>query len=402
MDDKDNEQNTGDSEKKQAELKDYSTANGAGGSETNSAPSADAFVPEYVSSELHEMVSRRTAEQLDQELSEFYDYLLREGHLRRDTGLSESTAENELRRVDQSMRWAWCHLEFRAPRFGVEQLDAVVEALDDDLISKDGEPYAESAKRKQTNALQKYAEFESFGWTPPVKFRDEATDGPDHLEREEMKSLRVVVMEFTRVGEGTLDTEEQLEQARADLAQRIGKKKSEITDERIFEARQTWKYVAMIKLALDIGPRPALVERMETGWLQLQTGEIHVPPSQAVKNDIPWDCALQRDTVLALRKWLAEREERELYDGRDALFLTREGNRYQSSSLNPVFRDLLDAAGIEAGNRQLTWTSIRHGLGTKIAKKGALTEASQQLRHASLESTMTYVHPTAEDIRECL
>lgn len=89
-------------------------------------------------------------------------------------------------------------------------------------------------------------------------------------------------------------------------------------------------------------------------------------------------------------------------DGTTGLWLTREGNLYQSSSLNHILRQECDIAGISTENRSLSWYSLRHSVGTYMTREEGLAAAQDQLRHRSEQTTMRYDQAPAEAHRDVL
>jgi site-specific recombinase XerD len=77
--------------------------------------------------------------------------------------------------------------------------------------------------------------------------------------------------------------------------------------------------------------------------------------------------ALTDRTATALRRWKTEREKLSRYDDTDLLWLTSHGNPYGSKSLGRLLRRLCDHAGIDYENRQSSWYTIRHSVGTYMA-----------------------------------
>ncbi|MEF8881159.1 MAG: tyrosine-type recombinase/integrase [Halapricum sp.] len=97
-----------------------------------------------------------------------------------------------------------------------------------------------------------------------------------------------------------------------------------------------------------------------------------------------------------------EREAYAKYDDTDALWLNRNGNRYEYYSLNRRLRDICETAGIPTENRDITFYSIRHSVGTYMAREEGLAAAQAQLRHKSEQTTMRYDQAPVEDRRDAL
>ena len=100
---------------------------------------------------------------------------------------------------------------------------------------------------------------------------------------------------------------------------------------------------------------------------------------------------LKDETTRILEHWLEEREVRDRYNGRDAIWLTQYGNRYNKNSFRTVFRNIAEEAGFDLENRDLTPYSIRHSTGNYIEAEDGLATAAQQLRHKSKETTKNTV-----------
>ena len=63
---------------------------------------------------------------------------------------------------------------------------------------------------------------------------------------------------------------------------------------------------------------------------------------------------------------------------------------------------LCKEAGIETEDRDITWYSIRHSVGTYMARKKGLAAAQAQLRHQSERTTMKYDQAPVEDRKNAL
>ena len=137
-------------------------------------------------------------------------------------------------------------------------------------------------------------------------------------------------------------------------------------------------------------------------WIDFENEVLRIPWEESVKNEDNWRVSLLPKTAHFLGKWLQERDVREKYEGSDRLWLTRFENPYGSRSLNRLLRKLLDAAGIDTSDRQITWYSIRHSVGTYMTREEDLKAAAAQLRHKSLKTTARYDQAPVEDRRDAL
>ncbi|PSQ44595.1 hypothetical protein BRD17_03925 [Halobacteriales archaeon SW_7_68_16] len=150
--------------------------------------------------------------------------------------------------------------------------------------------------------------------------------------------------------------------------------------------------LVQIHVALDAGLRPIEIKRSNVHWVDTQNGVLRIPREESSKNRENWIVALKEETTQILKRWMDERETREKYDGRDALWLTMYGNRYNKDSFRDVFRKIASEAGLDLENRDLTPYSIRHSTATYIAEEEGLAVAAQQCRHKSKRTTEKYEH----------
>jgi site-specific recombinase XerD len=127
------------------------------------------------------------------------------------------------------------------------------------------------------------------------------------------------------------------------------------------------------------------------------TQTILIPEGKAVKNDAAWEQELTDEAAMALESWLDQRANMEVYDDQPEIWLNREGNPYQSGSLNRLLRNLVDEADISHRGRKLVWYSFRHSIGTYVYDEYQdLRIVAEMLRQKSPASADRYVHPTKE------
>lgn len=359
----------------------------------------------------YEQLNSRQALDYECLVAEFNEWMLADGqegkHGNR-VPLSESYAENLLKRLDQLFRFLWTRFDGYTSEVTHDDADTIVNLLrEDEFTREDGDTYDSSSKRKFANTLEKYFQWQAieYGqeeWEPEVQFKDGESSYPDTFTPEEWMDLREATLEYGNIPTyHNLSTEER-ERWKAELAQRLEKPKEEVTRSDWEQVNTSWVVPSLIWTAQDAGWRPCEIARIKTSWLRLDKMTIHVPKEHAAKNDSEWEVALTRRTVKALRRWLKERETMEKYDGRDEVWLNREGNPHSSRTLNHLLQNLLDEADIDTTNRKIVWYSIRHTLGTKIAENGTLADAKEQLRHKTLDATLRYLHPSTEARRDIL
>lgn len=358
-----------------------------------------------------EHLNTRQAVDYDCLISEFHDWMRtdgKEGKHGNRVSLAEDTVLNYLNRLDQIFRFIWQRVGGYTSEISKAHADAFVDLLREDEFTKEnGEAYGSSSKRKFVNTVEKYFEWQAleYGreeWEPDTQFKDGESTYPDTFERTEWMDFREAALEYGTIPSYNSLSPEERDRWRATLAQRLEIPKEEVTRSTWERVNTSWKVPALIWTAMDLGLRPCEVSRMKTDWLRLDKMTVYVPKDHSAKNDSPWEVALKRRTVKALRLWLKERDAMEKYDDRDEVWLNREGNPHSSRTLNHLFGNLLDEADIETTNRNLVWYSIRHTLGTKMVEEGNLADAKEQLRHKSLDATLRYLHPSTETRRDVL
>jgi integrase len=356
-----------------------------------------------------ELLNDRQELLVNDELSDFHTWMKESGkNPENNDGLADSTASNNLSRIDQIYRQMLEEFDydFRAyiPK---EVADEISNALnDDELKGTDGE-YSESQKRKTNDALKKYFEFRAHTrgkeeWTPPCEFNDTVHDSPDYLTKGERRQFREVVLTFDTIPAYSDCSPEQRSELKAYLAQKLEKPKEEVTPSDWKEHNRSWMKPSLVWTGLDAALRPIEVERAKVGWIQFEKNALKIPKEDAAKSRDNWEVALKPETVEALRRWLEQRKHITKYDDSDHIWLTREGNPWDSDALNYLFGELCDAAGIARENDRLSWYSIRHSVGEHMTEEGGLSQAKTQLRHKSLESTLQYADPSIENRQSTL
>lgn len=175
------------------------------------------------------------------------------------------------------------------------------------------------------------------------------------------------------------------------LAQRLEKPKEAVT-QRDWMRANSFKYPSLMHTALDAGLRPCEIERANVQWVDTDNEVLRIPREESSKNRENWIIALKSETAQLLKQWKEERSTRSRYDGRDALWLTKYGNRYDKDSFREVFRTIAAEAGLDLENRDISPYSIRHSTATFIAEEEGLAVAAQQCRHKSKRTTQKYEH----------
>jgi integrase len=348
------------------------------------------------------------------EMDGFFDWMLTSGlspNARNPTGYERSTAANNLQRLGRTLPQLWQQHGGYTLIVTNDLADWYVEQLEDDEITKDtGEPYADSTKRKHACALYAYKRWRTDqrggdAWRPHTLFDHEPSQKPmaDPIKLAERKQLREAVLEYETVTQYNNCTPEERDRIRALLAQRLGKPKSDVTKDDWEDVNRCWKYPSLFHVTLDTALRPVEVERAKVGWVNLAENRLEIPKDEAAKNDACWETPFRSRTGGSLKRWLKQRAADPAYDDTDALWLTREGNPFSSGPLGNRLRSLMEAAGIPIGGRDISWYSLRHSLATHMATiTNNIEEIRLQLRHKCIESTLRYIHPPEENVRDHL
>nr|WP_137285489.1 tyrosine-type recombinase/integrase [Halorussus salinisoli] len=188
------------------------------------------------------------------------------------------------------------------------------------------------------------------------------------MTRDERRKIREVALEYGSIPSYNNLTPEQRKRWRAHLAQRFEKPKEDVQQED-WKRANGWKIPSLVWTSLDAGLRPIEVERVVTSWVDTENGVLRIPKSDSSKNYDNWVVGLQGRTADVLERWLEERDAYNKYTDTDEFWLTREENRYGSSSLRYLLHQLCKSAGISTENRQMSWYAIRHSTGTYMTRQ---------------------------------
>ncbi len=317
-------------------------------------------------------------------------------------GYGVYTVKNDAYRLDQFFRFVW-----------TEQTDGYTvnvshEYADDYLrylAAEDGHGEDDGAKHRQ--ALMRYWKWRAYErgddeYDPAIEFdTDNGLNPRDYLSRQEREGVRDASLEYGVVPEYDDLSSADLDDVKAHLAQRFEKPKDEITQDD-FDRANGWKIPSLVFVSLDAALRPCEVRRSSVDWIDIDNQLIRIPKEESSKNRDNWELALGDRTTRVLERWLVEREEDHRYDETDAIWLTRECNRWSPQSLRYLLHRLCDLAEIETDNRQMSWYSIRHSTGTYLTESTDMPTAATQLRHQSLDTTAKYVGTDPEKRREAL
>ena len=254
---------------------------------------------------------------------------------------------------------------------------------------------------KRLFAYRRHQYGEETEYDPEFTFSTGKTQPRDHLTVKERKQIRNAALELGSVPAYTGLTPEQRNKWKIHLAQRFEKPKSKVGPSD-WDRANGWKIPSMVWTSLDTGLRPIEVGRAKTSWVDLGNKVLRIPKEESSKNEGNWKVTITDRTATALEQWLVERGNYDQYEGDDSLWLTRHGNPYGSSSLRDLLHRLCDVAEIPTDNRQMSWYTIRHSVGTYMTREEDLAAAQAQLRHKSPETTMKYDQTPVEDRRDAL
>jgi integrase len=235
-----------------------------------------------------------------------------------------------------------------------------------------------------------------------MKFSEGQVSQPrDFLTKEERTRVRESALEYGSVPSYSSLTPPERDRWRAHLAQRFDKPKEDVGPAD-WDRANGYKIPSLVWTSLDAGLRPVEVERAKPSWVDVDSCALRIPKADSAKSHEHWVVGLTERTAEMLGKWLEQRKTYSKYDGREELWLTREGNPYQTSSLRRLLERVCENAGIDTESRNLSWYAIRHSVGTYMAREEGLAAAQAQLRHKSPRTTMRYDQAPVEDRRDAL
>lgn len=359
----------------------------------------------YISHEAIDHLNHQQRTIFTEMWEEFIHYLEVKGkNPKKKEGYAESSIRPLARRAYQTQQFVWEH-KSRTAKLTPEYADQFVEALNQDTFTtSDGEPYSECSKRKFLSAIEAYFRFQGIDWTPEISFQDTPSDeGADAFTRAEREGLFDAASEYKSPPAYKNVSPEERDRWNAELAQFLGTPKSKIGPDDWAELQQFWKLPSLIAVALDCGCRAGMIERLETQQINLDAGRLITPSEKALKNDRSWDNELSDRSITCLRHWFRQRANRPKYDDSDHVWLNRQGNPYNSHTLNSLLQNLMDQADIKPNGRKLSWHSIRHSTGCYLYNKyNDLTIVAETLRQNTLEAARRYAHPTPETKKEAV
>lgn len=316
-------------------------------------------------------------------------------------GYAEETVENRSYRLDMFYRWVWDVEDRYTENITISHANALMKYLQPQSYSQ----AYKAAYQKSIHTLFRWQRHElgkDVDWKPTLHFYDSTLPSSvEPLTHDERQALREVVLDHESVPHYNFLSPKQRDRWKSYLAQRFQKPKPEVA-KKDFERANSWKWPSLIWASLDAGLRPKEVGRAKVSWVDTKKALLRIPPEDAVKNNKHWNVGLKQRTATPLENWIEERETYEKYDDSELLWLTKYSNPYGSKALNRRFRRLCDEARIDRRNRKLVWYSIRHSVGREMVKELGVGGAAAQLRHKSMNSTLRYIRPSAEERQDTL
>lgn len=316
-------------------------------------------------------------------------------------GYAESTVKNRIYRMDQFYRYVWD----ANGGYTVAVTHDLADEWMQELAYADYSDTHRDLCQKAVRMLFKWRAHERGGeeWESELSFSsDSGTTSPrDYLTLEERKLIREAALEYGSIPSYNNVSPQERKEIAAYLAQRFEKPIEDVT-KADWERANDWKIPSLVCVSLDAGFRPIEVERAVTGWVDIDNEVLRIPLEDSSKNEDNWRVSLSSRTVNILERWLAQRATYDRYEGRDELWLTTESNPSGSAALRRLLHDLCDIAGIDYENRQMSWYTIRHHVGTYMTRAEDLSAAQTQLRHKTPKTTLKYDQVPIEDRQDAL
>lgn len=316
-------------------------------------------------------------------------------------GYSEDTIRVRAGHIDRFYRWVWDERETYTTHVTHSNADAYMDHL---AFKEDMAASTKSKYQKALKMLWKWRVHERDGdeWDPEVTFSEPSSSQPrEYLTLDERRQVREASLAMGSIPHYKSVTAEERERWKKYIAVVLEKPIRDV-GKADWSELTGWKETSLIHTSLDAGLRPVEVRRARTDWVDLDNDVLRIPKDESSKNRDNWTVALTSQTARTLDQWLTERQQYEKYNGTNALWLTRRGNPYSSSSLKGVLERACGEAGINTDHRDITWYALRHSTGTYLAHTSSLSSAQSQLRHKSPKTTLKYDNAPIEERRDAL
>ena len=321
-------------------------------------------------------------------------------HPKKADGYAKGTIKPRSYRMDRFYRFVW----EQEGGYTVNLTHAHADSWMDHLAHRDVSATHKTNCQKSLKMLYKWLHHErgQSEWSPEITFSaDSSTNPRDYLTRDERHAIRDAALEHGSIPSYNNLVPSERDRWRQYLAQRFGKPKSAVTPDD-WDRANGWKIPSLVWVSLDAGLRPVEVKRSKISWVDTDNSVLRIPKEESSKNRDHWVVGLRDRTADILQKWCQQRRTISAYDGTDAIWLTQKNNPWGVSSLRSLLHRLCETAGIETDNRQMSWYTIRHSVGTYMTREEDLAAAQTQLRHKSPETTMKYDQTPIEDRQDAL
>jgi site-specific recombinase XerD len=311
-------------------------------------------------------------------------------------GYSDDTIRVRAGHIDRFYRWVWGEHGYTTA-VTHDDADAYMEHLAfdrDDMGASTKSKYQKSLKM-----LFRWVADARHGeeWDPDVTFSEPDQRTPqDYLTRDERRRVREASLDMGSIPHYKSVDSDDRQKWKKYIAICLEKPVDEISKSD-WDELTGWKETSLLHVSLDAGFRPIEIERARVKWFDAENDVLRIPADESSKNRENWTVALKSETSDILARWIEERARYEKYEDTDALWLTRRGNPYSSSSLKTILHRACDRAGINTEHRDMTWYSIRHSVGTYMTRAEGLGAAKEQLRHKSSQTTVKYDQVPVED-----
>lgn len=315
-------------------------------------------------------------------------------------GYALGTVKPRAHRMDQFYRWVWSKDSGYTAAVSHEDADGWMRYL----AQADYSSTHTTNCQKAVKMLFKWRQHERGGaeWEPTITFTNSGGNNPkDYLTDDERTLIRNAALEYGSVPEYSNLSATERDRWRQHLAQRFEKPKDDITPAD-WDKANGWKIPSLVWTCLDGGLRPVEVKNSSLEWLDTGNSVLRIPQTESTKSNDNWVVSLTDRTATFLERWLTERKQYEKYSDTNSVWLTREGNPYESQSLRYLLHKLCEIAEIDYEKRQMSWYAIRHSVGTYMTREEDLAAAQAQLRHKSPETTMKYDQTPVEDRQDAL
>lgn len=309
---------------------------------------------------------------------------------KRGEGYAASTFKPHSYRIDQFYRWIWTEEDSYTTQITTNHADRYFE----ELKLSENSNQDKNQRLKALKILYRWHEKRRNGeaWEPDVTFKTEVTQPRDFLRLKEREKIRDAALEYGTIPGYNDLSPDQRDRWKIHLAQKLGKPKDEVKPDD-WKKANGWKIPSLVYASLDAGLRPVEVEQATVDWVDLDNGELQIPKQDSAKNRDNWNAVLTQKTQQFLKRWLKQRKAYEKYNDDPHIWLTREGNPYQSRSLKYLLTNLAEEAGLDTENREFYWYMIRHSTGTYTNHMVSERAAEAQIRSGVASEKYDQVPP---------